>query len=115
MLIHEDGTPRGFWKLGRVKELLVGPDGKPRGTILKVAGKGQRTTLKCSLQLLYPLEVTAQPDNAPSSPTQDTNCSAPESGEDNTEPTHQPRPRHKAAVKTRQTFARLLQDSDLED
>ena len=115
VLIHKDGTPRSFWKLGRVKELLVGPDGKPRGAILKVAGKGQRTTLKRSLRLLYPLEVTGQPDNAPSSPTQDTNCSAPESGEDNTEPTRQPRPRRKAAVKARQTFARLLQDSDLED
>ena len=34
--IHEDGTPRSFWKLGRVIKLIVGPDGKPRGAVLKV-------------------------------------------------------------------------------
>ena len=36
--IHSDDQPRGMWKLGRVKELLIGADGEARGVVLRVAG-----------------------------------------------------------------------------
>ena len=59
VIVHSADNPRSFWKLGRVKELLTGRDGKIRGAVLRVAGKGrQATTLYCPVQLLYPLEVS---------------------------------------------------------
>ncbi len=58
VIVHSEGRPRNFWKLGRVKELLTGRDGKVRGAVLQVAGKGrQATSLYRPVQLLYPLEV----------------------------------------------------------
>ena len=57
MLIHDD-KPRGFWKLGRVKEIIVGRDGHIRGAVLRVSlGNGKTSVPKCLIQLLYPLEV----------------------------------------------------------
>ena len=59
VIVHSADNPRSFWKLGRVKELLTGRDGKIRGAVLRVAGKGrQATTLYRPVQLLYPLEVS---------------------------------------------------------
>ena len=79
--------PRSFWKLGRVKEILTGRDGKIRGAVLQVAGKGrQATQLYRPVELLYPLEVSRP------------FCGV--SDEDNPElPTH--RPRRAAALKAR--------------
>ena len=58
MIVHSSDQLRGFWKLGRVKEVLTGRDGKTRGVVLQVAGKGrQATTLYRPVQLSYPLEV----------------------------------------------------------
>ena len=59
---------RSFWKLGRVKEVLTGRDGKVRGVVLQVAGKGRQiTSLYHPIQLLYPLEFSqpchGQPDD----------------------------------------------------
>ena len=39
VVVHEESLPRGFWKLGLVKELFKGRDGVTRGTIVKVASK----------------------------------------------------------------------------
>ena len=33
--VHDEGHPRAFWKLARVKKLIVGRDGLPRGAVLK--------------------------------------------------------------------------------
>lgn len=58
VIVHEEGLPRSFWKLGRIKELIVGKDGQTRGATVRVAGRGRNhTTLNRPLQLLYPLEV----------------------------------------------------------
>ena len=59
MTVHSTDQPRGFWKLGRVKKVLVGQDGKVRGAVVQVVGKGrQATTLHRPIQRLYPLEVS---------------------------------------------------------
>ena len=62
VLVH-DTTPRGFWKLARITELVSGQDGFVRGTILKVASPDKKAhTLKLPLRRLYPLEV---PNSSP--------------------------------------------------
>ena len=69
-VVHSTDQPRGFWKLGRVKEVLPGQDGQIRGAILQVAGKGrQARSLHCPIQL-YPLEVSpvSKPPNEEDDP-----------------------------------------------
>ena len=34
IVIIVDDQPRAFWKLGKVEETLIGPDGEPRGALL---------------------------------------------------------------------------------
>ena len=59
VIVHTKDQRRGFWKLCRVKEVLVGPDGGIRGAVVQVAGRGrQATSLHRPIQLLYPLEVS---------------------------------------------------------
>ena len=53
VVIHDESLPRGFWKLGRVEEVISGQDGKIRAVRLS-SGTG---TLRRPIQLLYPLEV----------------------------------------------------------
>ncbi len=61
VLVHNEHQPRGFWKLARVKETIVGKDGRVRGAVLKLPAKdGQTTLLRRPLQLLYPLEINCQ-------------------------------------------------------
>ena len=58
VVVHNDNKPRGFWKLGKVEDLVVGRDGQIRGAELRIHGKDGRTTmLRRPLQRLYPLEV----------------------------------------------------------
>ena len=53
VIVHSADQPRGFWRLGRVNEVLVGRDEKIRGAVLRVAGKGRRAKqLQRQLQLL---------------------------------------------------------------
>jgi hypothetical protein len=53
VIVHEEGLPRSFWKLGRIQDLIVGRDGRTRGATVRIAGKNQRfTSLNCPLQLL---------------------------------------------------------------
>jgi len=60
VIVHSTDKPRGFWKLGQVKETLVGQDGEIRGAVVQVAGRGrQPTLLHHPIQLLYPLEVSS--------------------------------------------------------
>ena len=55
VIVHEESLPRSFWKLGQIKSLIVGKDGRTRGATVRVAGKNQRfTSLNRPLQLLYP-------------------------------------------------------------
>ncbi len=66
VIVHSAARPRNFWKLGRVKELLTGRDGRVRGAVLQVAGNGrQATQLYRPVQLLYPLEVSQPVRGAP--------------------------------------------------
>ena len=58
-----------MWKLGKIKELIVGRDGLTRGASVSVATKGRScATLNRPLQLLYPLEINQPPDTKINSP-----------------------------------------------
>lgn len=66
VIIHSSEQPRGFWKLGRVKQTLTGRDGKVRGAVLQVFGKGrQAKQLHRPIQVLYPLEVSPPSPDTP--------------------------------------------------
>ena len=57
IVIHDDDQPRTFWRLERVKELVIGRDGVARGAVLQVASKGSHLILRRPLQCLYLLEI----------------------------------------------------------
>ena len=40
MMVYNEGHPQGLWRLGRIKELIPGADGKIRGVRVKVVSKG---------------------------------------------------------------------------
>ena len=40
VIVHSTDQPRGFWKLGQIKEAPVGLDGEIRGAVVQVAGRG---------------------------------------------------------------------------
>ena len=112
VLVGEDGTPRGFWKLARVISLITGRDGHPRGAILHVPSSGSNGTLQRPLQHLYPLEVAATPilqecgreDPVPRTVAVETVLESPEMTGGGTEP-QQERPRQAAAADTRDRLA----------
>ena len=65
VIVHDADLPRGLWKLGCIKKLLIGRDGLARAAVVRVALRGKQSVeLQRPLQLLYPLEVKC---SAPSS------------------------------------------------
>ena len=56
--VHEDKTPRGFWHLGKIEELLVSKDKRVRGATVKVnSPTGRMTLISRPLSKLFPVEV----------------------------------------------------------
>ena len=63
VIVHDEGLPRSFWKLGHIQDLIVGKDGKIRRATVGIAGKNRCfTSLNRPLQLLYPLEINHSPE-----------------------------------------------------
>jgi len=61
VLMHNESSPRGFWKLVRVHELIKGSDGLVRGAVLKMpSDKGRPTLFRWPLRCLYPLEANCE-------------------------------------------------------
>ena len=64
VIVHDEQLPRGLWKLERVQELFTGRDGHCRGaTVRTVTRDRQQVLLRCTIQLLYPLELKSPDDN----------------------------------------------------
>ena len=58
-MLHEEGLPRGFWRLAKIEDLIIGRDGRARGAKLKVSSRdGTVTTLQRPLSSLCPLEIS---------------------------------------------------------
>ena len=56
--VHEDKTPRGFWRLGKIEELIVSKDKRVRGATVKVSSPtGRMTLINRPLSKLFPVEV----------------------------------------------------------
>ena len=65
--VKEDNMKRNMWKLGKVKELIVGKDSVVREAVVRISRSGKPSVLlRRPLQLLYPLEVQSQMKNTPS-------------------------------------------------
>ena len=80
VLVHDETHPKSYWKMGKVKRLLMSKDGQSRGAEARVQGRGwsEGGLLRRPLQLFYPLEVscstneTAPQEQVPESPEQPT-------------------------------------------
>ena len=58
VIVHTEQDARGFWRLGRVKELITGTDGQTRGAIIYTTSRDNRPSLlRRPTQRLYPLEI----------------------------------------------------------
>ena len=64
VLIEEDKVKRGFWKIGRVEQLIIGKDGVVRGAKVRKLVKGKPDYISRPVQKLYPLElfVNSEPE-----------------------------------------------------
>ena len=112
VVIHDEDHPRSFWRLGRIKELVVGQDGIARGAILQVAGKGCYSTLRRPLQRLYPLEIAEQTsheedkEKSQEEATEETQEKL-EDKRDLSEPTQRDRPIREAARRANQRLREM--------
>ncbi len=58
VIVRTEATPRAFWRLARVDELLSGADGRVRAAIIRVSGdNGKVYTTRRVVHHLVPLEV----------------------------------------------------------
>uniref|UniRef100_A0A1X7UTG3 DUF5641 domain-containing protein n=1 Tax=Amphimedon queenslandica TaxID=400682 RepID=A0A1X7UTG3_AMPQE len=63
VIVHTDQDPRGFWRLGRVTELITGNDGFVRGALVYTLSKDNHLSLlRRPVQRLYPLEICQEGD-----------------------------------------------------
>ena len=60
VMLHEEGQPRGVWRLAKIENLIIGNDGRTRGATVRVSSRnGTVTMLQRPLSLLYPLEISS--------------------------------------------------------
>lgn len=62
VVVHDASLPRGFWKLGKIKEVIPGRDGRVRGAVVRLSSGS--VVLRRPIQLLYPLEVHSDSVNS---------------------------------------------------
>lgn len=61
VMVYNEKQTRGFWKMGKVENLIVGRDEKVRGATLRVSsGNGKSSVLQRPIALLYPLEINCK-------------------------------------------------------
>ena len=66
VIVHTEQDARGFWRLGRVKELITGTDGQTRGAIIYTTSRDNRPSLlRRPTQRLYPLEINHEEEADP--------------------------------------------------
>ena len=59
VIVYEENVKRGFWKIGKVEEVIRGRDCVVRGAKVRVITKGKPVVINKPVQKLYPLEVKA--------------------------------------------------------
>ena len=131
VIIHEDQTDRGFWRLGKIRELITGLDGQTRGAVVDTVSGGRSSVLQRPVQKLYPLEISQEEESETrdtcetqggSIDQEETTNSSSHHGGDlpesrpsevpaNTQLSTPSRPRRAAAIEARdKIFARLCED-----
>ena len=62
VIVKDEKRPRNTWKLGRVKELVKGRDGKTRGAVVETVVYNQNRLIEISraVQPLVPVEFKKQ-------------------------------------------------------
>ena len=55
--VYDKNTPRAFWKLARVMQLIPGKDGIIRGAVIRVGSSSKQIQLRRLVEHLHPLEV----------------------------------------------------------
>ena len=64
VIVHDESLPRGFWRLGKIEEVITGRDGKIRGAkVTLTSSNGSRSQLSRPVQRLYPLEIHSSSEN----------------------------------------------------
>ena len=59
VVLYDDSSRRGFWKLDKVETLIKGVDGQVRGAVVRIPSReGKTTTLRHPVNQLYPLEIS---------------------------------------------------------
>ncbi|CAM1328167.1 Uncharacterised protein r2_g3720 [Pycnogonum litorale] len=62
VLVHGEVKHRSTWKLGIIKNLINGSDGRIRAAEVKVITNCKPISLKRSINVLYPLEINDDDD-----------------------------------------------------
>jgi hypothetical protein len=95
VILKEDGTPRLFWKLAKIKDLIQSADGIIRAARIQLVrgDKAKTTELRRPIQHLIPLELHMEPE-LPSPNDEEVSTASPPA----IETTTKGRPRRKAAV-----------------
>jgi len=58
VVLYEEGTRRGFWKLAKVETLIWGSDDQVRGAIIRIPSReGKTSILQQPVSHLYPLRL----------------------------------------------------------
>ena len=110
VIIQDTDLTMGFWRLGRVEELITGTDSKVRGASVKIHSPDNRFThLQRPIQHLYPLEVPVSAQ-IPSQTKQSCNCSTEPTSDDITPPHNQAKSKRIAAQNARAIIRTLTQD-----
>ena len=110
VIIHSDDQPRGMWRLGKVEELLTGPDGEHRAAVLRVAGQGRSAKrLRRPVQRLYPLECSVPKTQSPN--PSESSASAGEDASDERLPVAElPRERDPPARRSERVASQVARD-----
>ena len=100
-----------MWRLGRVKELIVGSDGQTRGATLDVSTNGKQSTLRRPISCLYPLEVEPKTETSTQEGNNEGEVMILDDSTSEPETTHN-RPTRVAAVKARQLVCDWMSDHE---
>ena len=101
MHVENEQVQRAFWKLCKVVEQIVGPDGSFRSARVEVTSKEKgKTILTRSLKYLIPMEIRSQPPLHDSQLTDRAGAKAQPPVQASSQQAAKPhsRPRRKAAV-----------------
>jgi len=78
VVLYDDSSRRGFWKLAKVETLIWGVDEQVSGAVVHVPTREVRTsTLRRPVNQLYPLEINCTEESQGNSTTESVNSMKP--------------------------------------